>query len=212
MSEGRAYGGESAEARAARRRAQLLAAGLAVFGTIGFRKATVRQLCREARVADRYFYDEFSSTEDLLLAVYDECHHVLRSAVTSAIADLHAEAGIDDVITVGLDAYLACVQDNPPLARLLWYEVLGVSEQVERRHVQRLNEFGELLGLILESRGLRLVEQTVAGRSILLTAIAGGVSQVTMNWIDNGYSARRADLVAPLASFIRSAAEMARVR
>jgi AcrR family transcriptional regulator len=53
---GRSYGGESANDRLARRRRQLLDAGLELFGTTGYRATTVRQLCREARVSDRYFY------------------------------------------------------------------------------------------------------------------------------------------------------------
>lgn len=41
---------------------------------------TVRQLCREAKGSDRYFYEQFDSTEDLLLAVYDECTRGLEEA------------------------------------------------------------------------------------------------------------------------------------
>ena len=65
---GRTYGGESADDRLTRRRRQLLDAGLELFGTAGYRATTVRQLCREAKVSDRYFYEQFDSTEDLLLA------------------------------------------------------------------------------------------------------------------------------------------------
>ncbi|MBJ7353180.1 MAG: helix-turn-helix transcriptional regulator, partial [Rhodococcus sp.] len=59
---GRAYGGESAADRDDRRRRQLLDAGLRVFGSVGYRAATVRGLCREAKIADRHFYQYFDKT------------------------------------------------------------------------------------------------------------------------------------------------------
>ena len=77
---GRTYGGESADDRLTRRRRQLLDAGLELFETAGCRATTVRQLCRAAKVSDRYFYEQFDSTEDLLLVVYDECTRGLEEA------------------------------------------------------------------------------------------------------------------------------------
>ena len=205
MSEGRAYGGESAETRSTRRRRQLLDAGRVVFGTTGFRKATVRQLCREARVNDRYFYEEFATTEDLLLSVYDECQLELRGAVTTAVAMLGTDAALDEVIRAGLQAFLSCIQDDPHIGRLLWFEVVGVNEKVDQRHMQRSREFGELIGLILEARGMRIAGQTPTGRSLLLTAIVGGINQVSMDWVAAGCLIKRADVVASLSTFIRNA-------
>ena len=76
---GRTYAGESLSERTARRRQQFLDAGLQVFGTTGYRTATVRQLCKQAGLTDRYFYESFASTEDLLVAVYEREFDELRS-------------------------------------------------------------------------------------------------------------------------------------
>src|SRR4029077_5184552 len=55
----RAYGGVSAEDRIAARRAKLLDAGLELFGTRGYATTGVKDVCREAGLTDRYFYESF---------------------------------------------------------------------------------------------------------------------------------------------------------
>ena len=67
---GRPYAGERPGERVLRRRQQFLDAGLELFGSIGYRATTVRILCKQAKLTDRYFYESFTSTEDLLLEVY----------------------------------------------------------------------------------------------------------------------------------------------
>ncbi|UNX56315.1 TetR/AcrR family transcriptional regulator [Georgenia sp. TF02-10] len=205
---GRVYGGEAPADRAARRRRQLMDAGLELFGTVGFRKTTVRQLCGQARVADRYFYEEFNGTEDLLLAVYDECHHRLRQAVADAWAGVPPTEPAHIAVAAGLDSFLAYVEQHPPLARLVWFEILGVSRAVESRHIQRLSEFGELIGRLVETRGGTIVA-VGAARSVLLTAVAGGVSQVTMAWIDENFATARDELVSSLVPYVVGASTFA---
>ena len=68
----RAYGGVPAEQRRSQRRAALLAAGLDIVGTEGAGRLTVGGLCARAGLNERYFYESFRTTEDVLLAVYDE--------------------------------------------------------------------------------------------------------------------------------------------
>ena len=152
---GRTYGGESATDRLARRRRQLLDAGLELFGTAGYRATTVRQLCREAKVSDRYFYEQFDSTEDLLLAVYDECTARLEEAALDR-ASATAAARSRDLARRGLDAFLAVVESDPRLARVVWFEVLGVSPRVESAYLARMQSFGHLMVAVVgRPRGRR---------------------------------------------------------
>src|SRR5690348_15017019 len=60
------YCGVSAGARVAARRSRLLAAGLELFGTQGYLPTTIDQVCTEAGLTKRYFYESFRSCEDLL--------------------------------------------------------------------------------------------------------------------------------------------------
>jgi AcrR family transcriptional regulator len=58
--------------RRARRRAALLAAGLELLGTQGWGATTVRKVCAEAGLNDRYFYESFPDRDTLLLAIIDD--------------------------------------------------------------------------------------------------------------------------------------------
>ena len=68
---GRTYGGVSAAERAASRRERLLDAGLELFGTHGFAATGVKDVCRQAGLTDRYFYESFRDSRELFLAVFD---------------------------------------------------------------------------------------------------------------------------------------------
>src|SRR5471032_598349 len=66
----RTYGGLAMAERVAARRARFVEAGIELFGTQGFRGATVRGVCAAAGLTDRYFYESFASLEALLAEVY----------------------------------------------------------------------------------------------------------------------------------------------
>jgi AcrR family transcriptional regulator len=200
---GRSYGGESATDRLARRRRQLLDAGLELFGTAGYRATTVRQLCREARVSDRYFYEQFDSTEDLLLAVYDECTAQLEEAALAGLGD--RDDAVPDLARRGLDAFLAVVETDPRLARVVWFEVLGVSARVEAAYLARMQSFGHLMvAVVTERDGAADVPE--AARELMATTAVGAVTYTVMTWANAGFSPAR-DLVAEtLARFLGGAA------
>src|SRR3954469_8076467 len=87
----RAYGGISAGERIAARRAKLLDAGLELFGTRGFGATGVKDVCREAGVTDRYFYESFNDGRALFLAVFDR----LTDELFLEVATAAVEAGDD---------------------------------------------------------------------------------------------------------------------
>ncbi|WP_156506429.1 TetR/AcrR family transcriptional regulator, partial [Oleiphilus sp. HI0117] len=81
----RTYGGVSLAERKKLRKQQFLDAGLRLFGCCGFRNSTVRSLCKEAKLTDRYFYESYSGLENLLLAVYEDCMTLLSKEIVQAI-------------------------------------------------------------------------------------------------------------------------------
>ncbi|WP_216896279.1 TetR/AcrR family transcriptional regulator [Nocardia alni] len=64
-------GQEPADRTAARRR-QLLEAGTELMGTAGVVGMSMRAVCREAGLTERYFYESFPNLETLQVAVLDE--------------------------------------------------------------------------------------------------------------------------------------------
>lgn len=189
---GRSYGGESQEERDARRHAQLLDAGLTVFGTEGFRAATVRGVCAEAHVADRNFYENFASLEDLLIAVHRRSVEELLAKVVAAIGEIAPGADIEPAIQRGFDAYFEFVED-PLQARVVWREILGVSPRVDAAYLADTAMFGELLIGLLSVWRPDFTRDDEA--DVIVTTVVGGLSNMAMVWSLNGYKPSREVMV-----------------
>lgn len=180
---GRPYGGVAPEARAAERRDALIRAGTRVFGTVGFRKATVRAICQEAKLNDRYFYAAFDSTEALLRATYQQHAEDLRAQVAQATAavDGTLEARID----AGLHAFFAFLRD-PCAARVLLLEVMGVSPETDATYQRNLLEFGKQIMENAPPPGPNDAEGRGDHRIIGL-ALVGAMTNVGAAWLLTGY-------------------------
>ena len=89
----------SEQERIDRRRAQILAAASRVFARQGFHRTTVREIAREAGLADGTIYLYFASKRELLLALLGQL-----GRVDERPADFAAMAGVD--ARTFLDAYL----------------------------------------------------------------------------------------------------------
>lgn len=114
----RRYGGASAAERQAQRLERLLDAGFDVFGRMGYREATMRMVCSQARLTDRYFYEHFTTVDEVFLAVHQ------RVSADSAKAVLTAVAGVpmDDamvMVRAGLKAFFEFIKEDPRRAQIL---------------------------------------------------------------------------------------------
>lgn len=202
--EGRVYGGKSAGERLAQQRQHFLDAGLELIGTVGYRSTTVRSLCREAGLIDRYFYRNFASTEDLLEAVYNRSMDEVESAIMAAVSRVPTEAGIDPIIHAALDAFYAAVED-PRVGRLCWLEVLGVSPRIDKVYSTRIQRFADLL-LALATRLLGREWPRNAETGMVAIAAVGGISQTAMQWLLGDYKTSRRIMVAAGSRVIRGLA------
>jgi len=193
---GRIYGGESLSDRVARRRQLFLDAGLQVFGTTGYRGATVRMLCKQAGLTDRYFYESFENTEELLMAVYLQCMDRLQGAVLEAV--MHEDGGEPNQrILAGLDVFFTMVSDAR-LARVCWLECLGVSPKVDAMYNDNVNGFA---ALILNFTRAHFPQWTIGDdeAQVLGIAAVGAVSQTVMHWLLGHYREPRATMVSATA-------------
>ena len=120
--EPRPYDGASSEERRARRRAQLLEAGLELFGTRGYAPSSVREVCLAASLNRRYFYEAFSTREDLMRAVYDELADELAKTIFTAVDEVE---GIEEKIRAGMSAFWAMMTADQRRARILTLEIIA---------------------------------------------------------------------------------------
>ncbi len=198
---GRTYAGESLSERTARRRQQFLDAGLEVFGTTGYRTATVRQLCKQAGLTDRYFYESFASTEDLLVAVYEREFDHLQQVVMAALVGDAAQDDPTAPIEVALNALFEMASE-PRVARVCWLEVLGVSARVDGVYTRTIERFAALVVAFARQR-FAAVDVPEAEARMLGIALIGAVSQPVTHWLLGGYREDRATMVAATSRVFR---------
>ncbi|MDX8051102.1 TetR/AcrR family transcriptional regulator [Lentzea sp. BCCO 10_0798] len=176
----RAYGGISPEQRKAERRAKLLQAGLALFTSTGFAATKISELCTEAGVSTRNFYEEFASKEALLRDLHDLINATAFTRVRTALAELET-ADLRIRITTLLDVFVSSVTADPRAPRLNYVEAVGVNAEIEQQHVRWVNTWAEFI----ESEALRAAATGVAPqRSYRLTAIAlvGAITGLLREW------------------------------
>jgi AcrR family transcriptional regulator len=170
-------------------------AGLQIFGTTGYRTATVRMLCKQAQLTDRYFYESFNSTEDLLVAVYQQQFEYLQHAVMTELA-AGASGGGDVMTTVraGLAALIDMAAE-PRVARVCWLEVLGVSPRVDETYIRMFNGFAYLVIGFTRQRFPQWKVDDDEARMLGL-ALIGAVSQTVTHWVLGQYRESRQTLLA----------------
>jgi AcrR family transcriptional regulator len=185
MSNERPYGGESRAVRVGRRRQAFLDAALDIFGTVGFRKATVKTLCKQAQLADRYFYESFDTIEDLLAAAYEAQIGALRDQVLAAFAGAPPTASTLDVVEACLRAVFNGAKDER-VARLIWLEVLGVSPRMDKLYGATLQGFAALLITLARTRQApwHLPPET---ERVLGLSLVGGISECIQQWLVDDY-------------------------
>jgi AcrR family transcriptional regulator len=139
----RAYGGVSAGERVAARRERLLDAGLELFGTRGYSATGVKDVCREAGLTDRYFYESFANGESLFLAVFDRLTDELFGAVAAAAGEAgdDAERQLRSAISAFVDALVA----DSRKSRVLFMEAAAAGPDVAAHMRSTLRRFAALV-------------------------------------------------------------------
>jgi AcrR family transcriptional regulator len=193
----RSYGGLAMEERVAARRARFVEAGIALFGTQGFRAATVRGVCAAAGLTDRYFYESFATLEALLAAVYCSLKDGFARRLTeeSFASDgwRGDAAAIERQVTAAYELWFDTVRD-PRVARILLVEILGVSPQMDALYEDSARAMAALTisPLAAAQPALRLSK---ARRELLGRALVGAALQVAKMWMTGGYKLARRDVV-----------------
>lgn len=113
------WAGLSREDRQAERRQLLVHAAFELFGESGEAGVTLRSVCREAELNNRYFYESFSDTDELLGAVYDFVVADLVGELTGAMTDLPNDRAR---LRAGIGTVLEFASGDPRRGKILFTE------------------------------------------------------------------------------------------
>jgi AcrR family transcriptional regulator len=190
---GRTYRGAGPRQRQDERRARLVDAAVEVFGTTGYRSATVDRVCAVAGLTKRYFYESFDDSEALLLAAYrhsiDELHASMVAGATAGAPD-----DLDAMVHGGLVAFFGTIDADPRLARVAFFEILGISEKVDAAYQTAIQRFVDTL-LTLAEPAFAASALPRKDRVALAEGIVGAVLMIAQHWVVSGRSRPRAAVV-----------------
>lgn len=198
---GRSYRGKAAGDRSAERHLRFKEAGLELFGTHGFAITTVKALCTEAGLTERYFYESFENREALFLEVATDCVSGLMSALAEAEAAAEATSPGDPAARVPamLEALFRWFHDDHRRARIQLFEPLVMGP----RFLALYREVTAAFAVMVQASLLAGLEPALARRGLeaelLSKALVGGAVEIAKEWILDGYR-------QPIAKMVRTTA------
>lgn len=191
--EGRRYRGISNEARKAERHQKFLEAGLSCFSREGYHSVTVRGVCAEAGLTERYFYESFTGMEALFLAVYRHVSGQVRGNILSVVAAVPPE-DLNRFSRTALRAFFQSIQRHPAFVPILFQEALSVSASMTRIALSTLNEFIELLITIGQPSFVRQKAVRI-DPGLVSSGLVGGIMHMAVRWSDDGFQTSLDDVV-----------------
>lgn len=197
----RAYRGISAEARRAARRERLIEAGLELFGTRGYHRTTVRDLCGEARLTERYFYESFDGREELIVAVFAKVAGEVAERIVAAVAVAPRDARA--LARAAIHAAIVYVTDDPRRARILLLEAAGSVPELERRRREIIGEYAR----IVQSTQRDLLGAAAPTRTdarLTSLAIVASLAELIMEWQAGGLEIPRERLIEHCAALMHA--------
>lgn len=175
MGNKRVYGKMTGEQRQARRRAQLLDAGLDLLAEVGIAKVTVTAVCARAKLTPNYFYESFTNREALLEAIFEDVaakgFGYAKTIVASAPNDLRSR------VRAILEAGAAVVALDPRIMAL--GAGADKSELLMRLRTGMINTFAEQADWFLLTQSGDKQQARVAA-----LFFAGGIAELVASFLN----------------------------
>ena len=171
------WSGVPLEDRHALRRDTLVAAGVQLLGSEGGPALTVRAVCRQANLTERYFYESFTDREHFVRAVYDDVCTRAMATLTSAKTPREA-----------VEQFVALMVDDPVRGRVLLLAP-AVEPVLTRSGAEWMPNFIDLLQRKLS----RIVDPIT--QKLVATSLIGALTALFTAYLNNQLGATRQQFI-----------------
>ena len=165
------------EDRQARRRDALLAAGVQLLGGAHGPAVTVRAVCRQARLTERYFYESFADRDQFVRAIYDDVCTRAMSALATATTPRDA-----------VERFVAMMVDDPVRGR-----VLLLAPEAEPVLVRSGAEWMPSFIGLLQHKLTAITDPTI--QNMVATSLIGGLTALFTAYLDGRLTASREQFI-----------------
>lgn len=190
----RQFKGLSLSERKYARREKLIEAGIETYGTQGFFSVTVKDVCNEAKLTERYFYESFKKSEDLFQTIFLKQIEILQNNVMQAV--MQHTPSPEKMIKAGLTALLHTLKDDPRLARIIYIDAMLVQELHNQATIhETMMRFDRMIQafVMLASPHIRYSEQEL---SLVASGLNGYVTQIAIRWVMGGFKESIEDVLS----------------
>jgi AcrR family transcriptional regulator len=125
-------------------RERILTGAAAAIAKQGYRKTSVADIVKAARIARARFYENFSSKEDCFFAIHDQSSAAALDRVAAACREA-AELEFPERVRLGLEALVGHLAAEPLLARAIIVEGPAVGPPIGPRFESLIGNFAALL-------------------------------------------------------------------
>lgn len=205
----RQFKGLSLTERKQARREKLIEAGIATYGTQGFFSVTVKDVCNEAKLTERYFYESFKKSEELFQTVFLKMIGDMQQCLAQAV--LKAAPEPKNMVTAGLSALLNTIKNDPRMARIIYIDAMLVQDLHNQATIQEtLAQFDRIIQGFMRLT-MPNAEQGQDEASLIATGLNGYVTHIVIRWVSSDFKQPLDDVLAACCAaflaFIESTAQ-----
>jgi AcrR family transcriptional regulator len=181
----RQFKGLSLTERKQARREKLIEAGIEAYGSQGFFAVTVKDICNEAKLTERYFYESFKKSDELFQTIFlkliDQLQHNVMQAIMQASTDPRK------MIEAGLTALLTTLKDNPGMARIIYIDAMLVQELHNQATIhETMLRFDRMIHAFVMLM-MPHIDRSEREISLVATGLNGYVTQIAIRWVVSGF-------------------------
>jgi AcrR family transcriptional regulator len=188
----RTYGGVSGEERSRQRREKLLESALEVFGTLGHDKATMRDICAHARLAERYFYENFANTSEAFEATYMQLSRELFQTLSQAVSQVSHDHAMKKA-SACLKAYFTFIKEDPRRAQIMLLDAPRLGHNNIHQDGSSMSEYARfMVGIV---RAYQPTLSPAVNMDLVITGLIGLAAQTGITWYHSGFKASVEQLV-----------------
>lgn len=189
----RQFKGLSLAERKQARHEKLIEAGIQAYGTHGFFSVTVKDICNEAKLTERYFYESFKKSEHLFQCIFIKMIAKLQTTVLEALANTSSDP--KQVIHSVLDSVFSLLKNDPRMARIIYIDAMLVQELHQQATIRETMAQFDLLIYRFIKGILPELSQSNSIVSLIATGLNGYVTQIAVRWVMSGFKQPQSEIV-----------------
>lgn len=195
----RSHKGVDADARRKERRQRLVEAGLETLGTKGLHTTTVRDVCGQAGLSERYFYESFSGLGELFDTIYQALHQdLLGRLMTVLVTSRGQHQSALEGGKAALAVWFSFLKEDPRRARIMLIDAMGGNEGSARGAKAAARDYVGAIQAFLDLLYPGLPAQHLSSR-IMAAALLGACIHTAKEWTWSGFDAPMETVIGHLS-------------